>query len=192
MCSASHGDSKRDTVRICFCCPVLRRRCCPAPPALDRYFLHAGRPAANPPHATTTVDRRDRQTDRQTDGRTDIRPLHRSCCACHRDSANKLRICLMFQKMRQSWRRRESRQLDSAASSSKSTQRRRRRRWRRGRVSPPGEWNYNASCASLSLVRPVVRLTITGRRTDKGARPNFASLASSAASPAALSYACRT
>ena len=189
LCSASHGDCKPDTVRICFCCPVLRRRCCPAPPlSIDISCTRGAQQQTRRTPLLRSID----GTDRQTDGRTDIRPLHRSCCAYHRDSANKLRICLMFQKMRQSWRRRESRQLDSAASSSKSTQRRRRRRWRRGRVSPPGEWNYNASCASLSLVRPVVRLTITGRRTDKGARPNFASLASSAASPAALSYACRT
>jgi len=39
---------------------LLRRR------PIDRYFLHAGRTAANPPHAVGT----DRQTDRQTDGRT--------------------------------------------------------------------------------------------------------------------------
>jgi len=39
---------------------VLRRRCCwaPAPAAVDRYLLPAGRSAANPPHAGAAVDRR--------------------------------------------------------------------------------------------------------------------------------------
>jgi len=40
----------------------------PNPAAVDRYLLPAGRPAANPPHATAEVDRRHRQTDRRTDG----------------------------------------------------------------------------------------------------------------------------
>ena len=40
-------------------------------------LLPARRPAANPPHATTAVDRRDRWTDR----RTDNGPLHRPCSA---------------------------------------------------------------------------------------------------------------
>ena len=31
--------------------------------AIDRYRLHAGRPAANSPHAAAAVDRWDRQTD---------------------------------------------------------------------------------------------------------------------------------
>ena len=49
---------------------VLRRRCCwaPAPAAVDRYLLPAGRSAANPPHAGAAVDRR-------TDGRTTLPPL---------------------------------------------------------------------------------------------------------------------
>jgi len=37
--------------------------------AVDRYFLSAGRSAANPPHTAAAVDRRNRQTDGQTDGR---------------------------------------------------------------------------------------------------------------------------
>ena len=41
-----------------------------APAAIDRYFLLAGRSAANLPVAVGAVDQWDRQTDRQTDGRT--------------------------------------------------------------------------------------------------------------------------
>jgi len=50
---------------------VLRRRCCwaPAPAAVDRYLLPAGRSAANPPHAGAAVDRR-------TDGRHCRRWVH--------------------------------------------------------------------------------------------------------------------
>jgi len=56
----------------------------PAPAAVDRYILPAGRSAANPPHAAAAVDR----TDRQTDGRTDTRPLHRPRTAHYADSVN--------------------------------------------------------------------------------------------------------
>ena len=63
---ATYVRCKRDTARICCRDPVLRRRCCWAPAAVNRYFLFAGRSAANPSHATAAVDRWDRQTDRQT------------------------------------------------------------------------------------------------------------------------------
>jgi len=54
---------------------------CTAPVAVDRYFLHAWRSAANPLAAVTTVD--------QWDRRTDACPLHR---ALH---PYKLKLCLV-------------------------------------------------------------------------------------------------
>jgi len=62
---------------------VLRRRCCwpPAPATVDRCVLPVGRSAANPPHAATAVNRRDRQTNGETDGQTHSPLLHRLCCA---------------------------------------------------------------------------------------------------------------
>jgi len=47
-------------------------------PAIDRYLLPAGRPAANPPHrAATAIERWDRQTDGRTDRPTNRRTLER-------------------------------------------------------------------------------------------------------------------
>lgn len=51
--------------------------CCWGPAAVDQYLLHAGRPAANPPHAASLQ----RSTD-GTDRRTDTRSIHR-CSASH-------------------------------------------------------------------------------------------------------------
>jgi len=51
---------------------AAERRAAVLPAAVDRYFLHAERPAANPPHAASAVDRSDRQTDRQTDGHATV------------------------------------------------------------------------------------------------------------------------
>ena len=46
------------------------------PAAVDRYLLPAGRPAANPLHASAALDKwyiPGRRTDRRTDGRTPVR-----------------------------------------------------------------------------------------------------------------------
>ena len=59
----------------------------PAPAASDRYLqsrLTLGRSAANQPHATAAVDRRDRQTGSGTDRRPTVRP----CSAYLADSVN--------------------------------------------------------------------------------------------------------
>jgi len=61
----------------------------PALSAVDRYFLPAGRSAANSPATAAVVDRWDRQmhgwTDRQTDGRSTVSwtPLRIICEQCY-------------------------------------------------------------------------------------------------------------
>ena len=57
---------QHNTARILLLSAVLRRRCCwaPAPAAVDRYLLPAGRSAANPPHVAAAVNRWDRRSNR--------------------------------------------------------------------------------------------------------------------------------
>ena len=78
MCWASTIGSQHDATRIC--CWAARGRlqeisidswyAAPALAAVDRYLLHAGRSAANQPHAAAAVGRRNRQMD----GRTEEHP----------------------------------------------------------------------------------------------------------------------
>jgi len=91
--SAGYGGCKRDTVRIS-CCGAVAAAGRPAPATVDRHLPHAGRPAANPPHATAAVSR----WDRQTDGRTYTRPLHRPCSACYTDTVTKNKRSKQFDK----------------------------------------------------------------------------------------------
>ena len=64
---------------------VLRRSCCWAPAAVDRFVLPIGRSAANPPQ------------QRWTDRRTDARPLHRPCPHTHTmQAASKINYIYTF------------------------------------------------------------------------------------------------
>jgi len=65
------------------------------PAAVDRYLLPAGRPAANPLHASAALDKwyiPGRRTDRRTERRTDTRPLHRLHSAYYASSGVKQRL----------------------------------------------------------------------------------------------------
>ena len=62
----------------------LRRCCCRAPGAVDRYLLRVWRSAANPLHAAAAFD----WWDRMTDGQTDTGPFYRPCSAYYAHSVN--------------------------------------------------------------------------------------------------------
>ena len=56
-------DTSADNVTLLAFAAERRAAGCPAAAAVDRYLLPAGRPAANPPHASAVVDRTDKRTD---------------------------------------------------------------------------------------------------------------------------------
>ena len=91
-CSPSSTRLSNDTARICCCVPCCggRRCCCVPAPAIDHYLMPVQRSAANPPHAASVVERRERQTDGRVDGQTDRQTgrqtdtrLFHSLCSTH-------------------------------------------------------------------------------------------------------------